>query len=527
MRRLFALLPLLVACSTPTTPPVASPPVDVPDPGPTLTPELADPTVTVEGVSPGDDFSGLADLPCATGADSCAALGPYLGESCCAYGDSVVAISTANASEAVDLETDGEHVWACGGFGVRISDISDPNAPVSVGSVGGRCQRIGVGPLRDDGARIFWLSHHGDGWIPTPNLITYHLSADDAVTVIDTIEDPEVNFEGLLEHDGFLFVAAHAAGLRVYTYDADGVPTFVHSIVEGFDNASKMAVHGDRLYVTDDDELIVVDITDPTAAAIVGSPLTSGAPRDVAVEGDRIFVAVGARGVDVFDVGPDGALVEVTNLPSDGSSQAVSTSDGVLAVADWSHASMYDVATLVRVGTERTRTFPFFEQDLGIVMTGDVAIVAEWEGMHLLRYAPGYVAPDLFVTDELLGFDAAEASTRTLDLRNRGPLDLVVSSMGVSDDAFTLSDTGLVVPAYDERSVDVTYAPPPPSGSAQTLRIISNDVDATDNPLQIPLHAIDSAGLDVGDSIDYEAFEFLGGEALEGKVVVLAYFALF
>jgi len=312
----------------------------------------------------------------------------------------------------------------------------------------------------------------------------------------------------------------------MYSYAADGTPTLT-SVIHGFDNASKLAVREDRLYVTDDEDLLVVDLSDPETASVIASYPTSGAPRDVAIDGDRVFVALGARGIDVFDVGPDGVLTEVANLPSDGSSQAVSTSAGVLAVADWSHASIYDVASLVRVGTERTRTFPFFEQDLGVVMTGDLAIVAEWEDMHVLRYAPGYVAPDLFVTDELLGFDAATASVRELSLRNRGPLDLYLSWMGVSDPAFEIDDDSLVVPAYGERTLEVSYSPPAPSGSVQTLRILSNDPDETDNPLQLPLHATDSSGLDVGDSLPYEQFEFLGADDLEGKVVVLAYFALF
>ena len=79
---------------------------------------------------------------------------------------------------------------------------------------------------------------------------------------------------------------------------------------------------------------------------------------------------------------------------------------------------------------------------------------------------------------------------------------------------------------------DVTYSPPAPSPSRNTLELSTNDPDPAHADLQILLITEDGARLDVGDALT-EEFGFLdpngAGQlsSLEGKVVVLAYFALF
>ena len=133
----------------------------------------------------------------------------------------------------------------------------------------------------------------------------------------------------------------------------------------------------------------------------------------------------------------------------------------------------------------------------------------------------------------MYAFDAAGQESREVWVHNRGALDLEVDWIGVSDDSFEVSETELLVPSGESRSFELSYAPPAPDGSVQSLALHSNDPDPIQEPLQLPLHAVDSGGIDVGDSILVPEFAFLdptGDEDvsnLQGHVLVLAYFALF
>jgi hypothetical protein len=480
-----------------------------------------------------DDLSGLAALPCAQTGTECADAGPFLDGTCCAEGDSLVHLATATAAEAVDLEFDGRRVYACGGFGVRVNDLADPSAPVYLGAGAQRCQRLAVGPELGDGSQVFWLAHHGDSWVETPSLQTWQVSPAQELQPVDSLTELGVRYEGLLQVGDHLFVAAHDAGLRVYGVGADGSPTLVHTVA-GFDNAQKLAALDDLLFVTDDEELIVVDIAEPTEAEVIRSEPLNGSPRDVAAADGRVFVALGARGIDVFDLDSAGDLLFRGNLRGQGSSQAVDVRDGLLAVADWSHVSTYDARGLIRLGSERNTPYPNFEQDLGVALGDDgLLLVAEWEGVHVLQHRPGYAAADIWLDEELYAFPADEQGSREVAVHNRGALDLVVDWIGVSAPSFAVSETALVVQSGQSASFELSYAPPPPDSSVQSLSLQSNDPDGLQSPLQVPLHAVDSGGIDVGDSILIPEFAFLDPTGqddvgnLQGNVLVLAYFALF
>jgi hypothetical protein len=534
---LLALTALLVgaACSSPPAPPPAGPI----GPEPSLDDDdAAVETTPVLGADPnGSDLptvgelEGLEALACAGGTVGCAADGPFIEGTCCSVGDNLEHLATATAAEAVDVEFDGDHVFACGGFGVRISDVSEPASPDFLGSASSRCQRIGIGP-RTGSTQIFWLAHHGDSWVPEPSLQTWRLDQFDDLHHVDTLSEPGVRYEGLLFHDGVLYAAAHDGGLRIYSIDDEGQPTLQH-VVGGFDNAQKIAAVGATLYITDDDDLLVVDASIPATASVVAEVAVTGSPRDVAASTDRVFVALGARGVDVFDV-VDGQLVAAGNLPTMGSSQAVDVNDELLAIADWSHVSIHDADTLIRLGGERNTPYPHFEQDLGVALGLDRTLfVAEWEAVHVLGYRPGYVAPDIHVEGDLFSFPSEEELTRQVRVHNRGPLTLHVESIAVSDPAFAVSHAELSVPPATSTTFDLTYTPPPPDSSIHSIAIRSDDPDPHQDLLQLPLHAVDTGAFDVGDSILVEEFAFLdptgqGDVAnLQGHVLVLAYFALF
>jgi hypothetical protein len=434
----------------------------------------------------------------------------------------------------VDLETNGTYAALCGGFGVAVVDVSDPEDASFVGTATQRCQRAAFGRQLPGGEQVLYVAHHGDSWVQTPFLRTVHIAGVQNVREIHAAESPDVLFEGLAfdERTGHLYVAAHGGGVRVYSTDDRGIPSLVTTL-DGFSNAWKLSQLGDYLYVADSDGgLRVVSIADPTQPAIVDTLATTGAARDVFAHGTRVYVALGGSGVDVFDATDPARPVPVANIDTRGSAQAVHANDDILAVAAWNHAAIYDTDSLGLLGTERTRGFPDFEQDLGVTIHDDLVMVGEWEGLHVLRYHQGLVASDIWLDEDLFSFDGDVVGARAVIVRNLGPLALSVSEITAADDAFTISKPSLDIAPGEADFFEVTFQPPGPDLGQTQLELLTNDPDVSQTRLKIPLITELSDKLGVGDTLTSE-FAFLDPNGanqlsgLEGKVVVIAYFALF
>ncbi|MEM6290430.1 MAG: hypothetical protein AAGA54_04165, partial [Myxococcota bacterium] len=384
----------------------------------------------------------------------------------------------------------------------------------------------------------FWLAHHGDTWVENPFLggYVYDPASDEfSATEIQLIEDPDILFEGIVYRDGHLYVATHAGGLRTYTVDAEHQLTLA-SVTNGFDNATKIAVGQGVLYVADQGGGVkVVGLADPANPEVIGTLPTTAIARDVAVRGEHLAVSMGGGGIDLFTVGdpldPSTAQVRA-HLAVDGTAQAVDLGDDIIAVAAWTHVAIYDLETLQLLATERVRRTPEFEQDLGIALDGNRVHVAEWEGLHVLDYRPGLIAPDLAVDQDIVEFDADAPDSRVVVVRNRGYLDLDIDDIGLGVDGPYTIDTAYVrVPPQRAAAFEVSYEPDGFNAFA-TLALQSNDPDEQQSPHQVPLSAISTDLLDVGDTLTAE-FGFLDPtgtgsiEGLRGHVTVLAYFALF
>lgn len=470
----------------------------------------------------------LGCLPCGNGL-KCAAQGPFFGDTCCAEGDSIRYLTGASGSEVVDNEAGAGLAIGCGGFGATFNDVTDPEQPQIIGQWASRCQHIEIGPEAADGATIVWLAHHGDTWVPGPALWTVHVDLDEgSVTEVDYLEDPNTLFEGVRHRDGVLYVAAHGGGLRMYTLDGAGVPSF-SSALGGFENASRIEIFGRRAYVADGTGGVhILDLDAPLSPerASVFQPV--GVVRDIALHGDLLYAAKGGDGVDVFDVaGTEAQLVD--HVDTFGTAQSVDVDNDVLAVAAWSHLALYDRESLVLVGTEHTRATSGFEQDTSVSIAEGTIWVGEWEGLHGVRYQPGYIAPDLWIEEELVSFPAGEQDDVAIAVRNRGYLDLDISNIDAGMGPFTVDPSWMRVDARSANAFEILYSP---DGTSATplMQLTSNDAD--DDPFSVPLVAEFSDRIDVGDEIG-EEFGFLDPsgqnnvENLRGHVVVLAYFALF
>ncbi len=471
--------------------------------------------------------------PCVSGTACAEGTAELIDDSCCAAGDSLVHLAKSGGSEVVDIESDGSLAILCGGFGAALIDVSNPADPLIHGGASDRCQHAAIGG-QVTGGKAFYLTHHGDSWVKAASLKSYAMAPNGTVETRDVLSESGVLYEGAAWASGYLYVAAHGGGLRVYATDGDGVPAFVTAL-GGVGNAWKVAVAeaGDVLYVVDNEiGLQVVSIADPQNPTLLATVPTTGQPRDAHVDDGLVFVAMGGFGVDVFDAADPSQLVAVGTIETAGSAQAVSADDGTVAVAAWSHVALYDARTLVLLGTEKLLAYPEFEQDIGVAMNGRHLFVGEWEGLHVLQHRPGYVAPDLWIAGQLFQFEAAQTDARAVVVDNRGYLPLSILGATASHSAFSLDRTELTIPGGASDYLEVTFTPPGPDNGLSKLTLATNDPDPHDTSFVAGLVTVGSSLLNVGDSLD-DDFAFLDPNGagqlsgLQGQVVVLAYFALF
>ncbi len=260
----------------------------------------------------------------------------------------------------------------------------------------------------------------------------------------------------------------------------------------------------------------------------------AGLVRDIAIAEDRAYLAAGSDGVFVLDITDPSAPTDAGHIEVRGAAQAVDTNGDIIAVAAWSHAAVYDAETLQLLATEHVDASPSFEQDTSIAIVGDHVLVGEWKRMHVLRYQPGLVAPDIWIDEELLSFPASEPKSRAVVVRNLGFIDLDIDLIESSDpDRFETDTSWLRVPPLSGRAFEVAYEPPAiGAGDPALMSLSSNEPDERQEPLNLPLIAREGGGIDVGDSLD-ERWAFLDPaqspdlSGLSGNVIVLAYFALF
>ena len=479
--------------------------------------------------------------PCADGKTGCAASGPFIKGTCCAAGDNLVRVGTAKGYEPVGMAYDGKVLAVCGGTGIDISDLSDPAKPKIIGVGYPRCQNLVFGAPLSNGTRVVYAAHHGDGATHQSTLATFHVDmVAGTMKRIQQFNIPGKAMGGLAFHKGLLYVAAFAHGLITLQPDVQGKMSLRSELTAGLKNVWKVRLDAtaSHAYVIDAEAgLHVVSLATPAAPKLLATAATTGAPRDLAVGKDRVYVAMGGLGIDMFDVTVPAQAKRLKSVAGYGSAQSLALVGEILAVAAWNHLAIRDPKTLALLGTEHMAKS--FEEDLAVAaLDSETILVAEWERVHLVKYRQGLVAANLHLPQANLAINPAKASKYALLVSNLGALDLKISGMTSSEKAFSAGSTFLkgpvtIKPGSDE-VLEVAYTPPA-QYAAGLVRLKTNDPDMwdADREVWLDLQAPGVGGLKVGDKLNEKLFAMLdpkgGGklDALQGKVTLLAYFALY
>ncbi len=288
-------------------------------------------------------------------------------------------------------------------------------------------------------------------------------------------------------------------------------------------HAFAVGLSGDRAIVTDGDQVVLWDVTNPASAVELDRATTAGEGRDVDFDGGRLLVGMGGYGVDVFDV-VDDTLVAKGNLSMPGSALSVAL-DG-----EYAWAATWETVVLAWIGGDEPVVLGHQDSSqsaFGVAARDGRAVVADWFFATMLEQVPGVAGPELVLAESHYFQEPGEPIV--VPVRNGGLFDLDVSFE--IPDGFSLEPSELTLGAGERANVLVT--PPADLDRERTeVTVTTNDADEPSPVIKLQLPFADIGSYH--DEMSLQGFQ-LPDTGLEtytlsdnrGKVTLLVYWALF
>ncbi|MCP4809983.1 MAG: hypothetical protein GY913_07690 [Proteobacteria bacterium] len=280
---------------------------------------------------------------------------------------------------------------------------------------------------------------HGDGrayrvavdgttaWVGTraDQIRKYDLSGDDpAQADLGPNSRPlgSAYHEDISADGGLVALAGIDQGLYLLDDDANVLKVIAGDAVIG------TKVVGDRVYYTDGQELVLLDVTYTDQPVELDRIELRGTGRDIDVEGEHIVVAMGGSGADVFKV-VDDVLSKKGQLDLPGSAFGVDV-DG-----DWAWIAAWEVVGLawlgeggpIMVGHEDPE-----QSAMGLGARDGVALIGDWQNMTVMERTGDKMGPEVHPPGPIL-----------YQSGNDAPLPMVWTNFGAETLEITLQEAGL------------------------------------------------------------------------------------
>lgn len=281
--------------------------------------------------------------------------------------------------------------------------------------------------------------------------------------------------EDISADGGLVALAGIDQGLYLLDDDAN-----VLKVIPG-DAVIATKVVGDRVYYTDGEELVLLDVTDTDQPAELDRIELRGTGRDIDVEGEHIVVAMGGSGADVFKV-TDDTFTEKGHLDLPGSAFSVDVDGAWAWIAAW---EVVGLAWLGEGGPIMVGHEPPTQSAMGLGARDGVALIGDWQYMTVMERTGDKMGPEVHPPNDVI-----------YQSGNDDPLPMVWTNFGaetleitLSAPAVTLSETELSLEPGEGKLVTITL------GDASTSEVAwsSNDPDEPSGRLMV-----DSANTGIG-----------------------------
>jgi hypothetical protein len=231
-----------------------------------------------------------------------------------------------------DTVSDCEALTVSGGYafvgdavvGLRVIDLTNPLRPVELGSI---AMPDEVMEIAVAGERAFVADWGGGLRI---------IDVSDPRTPIEraVYEDP-AGIIGVTVAGDYAYAAACSSGVRILDISVPDNPVPVgHFDTSGC--ALSLALRDSLLYVGLNSMLKIVDVSDPSAPAGLGSTSITGSPRKIDVRGDHVYLANFTEGLEIVNVADPGSPFTVGSYRPLGRPRFwdIAERDGYVYVAD-------------------------------------------------------------------------------------------------------------------------------------------------------------------------------------------------
>ncbi len=153
--------------------------------------------------------------------------------------------------------------------------------------------------------------------------------------------------------------------------------------IGGGAGSSAVAVRGDYAYAGIGPRLVVVGVSDPAAPTWLGSHVLPEMPRDIAVEGEHVYVATGGAGLHILDLTDPLQPSERGSWDTPGLAGGIAVSGGTAYVADESGGVRILDVTDPAQPTELA-ALDTLDPVNAVALEGDTLVTAEGGGVRVV-----------------------------------------------------------------------------------------------------------------------------------------------
>ena len=264
--------------------------------------------------------------------------------------------------------------------GLQVLSVADPTAPTVLGSF---AMPSGVRAVAISGDLAAAIN-------PSLGLQMVNIADPTALTLVGRYDTP--NPVTSLSVAGDLTCAANGSWLQIFQRsDATTAHMLVnYQIPNGTLGASALSLVGDLVYVacydflaSDSGSLLILNISDPTAPALVGSYHLSSAATGVSVVGDLAYVTCGDLSLQILNIADPTApsFVGSGSLPDYPLGISVA-GDFAYVASTYSGLQVLNVADPTAPGIVGSYATPGYSY--GVSVLGNLAYVADYSSLQIL-----------------------------------------------------------------------------------------------------------------------------------------------
>ncbi|MGH1340908.1 MAG: hypothetical protein ACRBN8_05120 [Nannocystales bacterium] len=441
--------------------------------------------------------------------------------------------------EILDLEARGELVYGCTATqGMMTWDVSNDAGTLVSARIGPpgvsnrqfpRCQHVAL----DAEGRRAAITNRGDEVQPQPWLHVYNVEdREEPIALRGWTGDASI--EGVVWDGDRIFAAAHTAGVLVFEDTGGEVLEQVGSFADDASDAWLPVFAGGLLYVAEGATGVRVYDVSGDDPVLLSTLALGGSSRDLVLDDDALYVAASSSVVRL-DVTDPSVPAVAAQAPAAGTSVAIALgANGLVYSAEWDEVRAYEPNELTRVWSEVVPTGDDFSRVLTLAPHPEMPrlYAGEWTGMHMFESQARATGPEIAAAPASVQFgriEAGDTEDRVVVVRNEGDQPLNVYGYTTERDTVSVDDACFTVDPGGVHALELRFAPDSDDVTSGSLLLQTDDPDEPEYELRFNGNA---AGADIGDPMPDFMLQDIDGNDwtradLEGKVVLLAYFATF